>query len=364
MLPSHIYKERLATGALEADPGQAAALVALDRLAAELQMGAAHGKPVWKRLFGIADAPPRGLYLYGPVGRGKSMLMDILIESTPAAVPHRRQHFYDFMRDVQHRLIKAREAGAIDPLSLVSAEIVATTQLLCFDELFVKDVADAMIIGRLFQSLITHGVVVIFTSNCAPDELYAGGLQRVRFLPFIDLINEKLDVISVAGPEDHRRQMLQHSLQGESYLSPLSADNSQRLKKAFDHLRGTMPAGPVTLMVEGRSLPFMMAAGETLLTTFAEICERPLGPADMLEIAAHFHTVLIDGVPQMSLQNRNETTRFIMLIDALYDAKRQLVIAAAAGPDALYTGGPQAFEFTRTASRLIEMQSASYSAAA
>lgn len=364
MLPSHIYRDRQISGLVKPDPGQQAALAVIDRLAAELGKAASSGKPIWKRLFSHVAAGPRGIYLYGPVGRGKSMLMDLLLQSVPPGVTHRRQHFYDFMRDVHHRLARARDAGATDPLALVSADLIATTQLLCFDELFVKDVADAMILGRLFTSLIRHGVVIVFTSNCAPKDLYAGGLQRSRFLPFIDLVEESLDVVEVAGPADHRRAKLLHSLKTGSYLTPLSPANSELLQQAFDHLRGEVPVAPVTLQVEGRPVTFDRAAGETLYTTFDEIGTRPLGPADMLEIAAYFHTVIIDGVPRLNAQNKNETTRFIMLVDALYDARRQLVIAAAAAPDDLYGEGPQKFEFARTASRLLEMQADSYQSAA
>ncbi len=363
MLPSALYNQRIATGLLQPDAGQAAAVAALDRLAVALA-NQANGQPFWQRpfttLFGSGLDAPRGLYLYGPVGRGKSLLMDLLLETVSPAIMRRRQHFHQFMREVHQKLNKARSAGASDPLALVTAEIVATVQLLCFDELFVKDVADAMILSRLFTALVEAGVVIFFTTNCAPQELYAGGLQRVRFLPFIALLESKLDIVRVSGPEDHR---LTHLQSAGTYLTPLSEEATAQLVSTFAKLTNTARCAPAEVLVDGRMLRLKCSAAGVLHSSFAELCQSNLGPGDMLEIAACFHTVLLDGVPQMGGSNaegKNEATRFITLIDALYDARRNLVIAAAAPADQLYQNGALAFEFQRTASRLIEMQTSDY----
>lgn len=361
MLPSVLYQQKIDSGALTPDDAQAAALPALDRLARGLAESRRGG--LLRRLL-KHDVVPKGLYMYGPVGRGKSLLMDLLYAAIPDNIAKRRQHFFDFMRGVHRNLARARDAGSTDPLALVTAELVASVRLLCFDELFVKDVADAMILSRLFTGLIDHGVTIVFTSNCAPDELYAGGLQRVRFLPFIELVKQRMDVIAVAGPQDHRRLRLAGQ---ETYISPLDGHTSAKLQAIFDRLRGDISAGPVSLDIDGRTLDLRCAAGDTLLTSFDELCARPLGPPDMLEIAAHFHTVIMDGVPRLDITRRNEATRFLTLVDALYDARRQLIVAADALPDDLYKKAevgddPLAFDFRRAASRLVEMQAADYQA--
>ncbi|MGE3770244.1 MAG: cell division protein ZapE [Bdellovibrionales bacterium] len=357
MLPSKIYQKRLESGALAPDAAEAAALPYLDALCSGLS------KPISKagffqRLFGMTSNKMRGLYMYGPVGRGKSFLMDLLFACVPTHVPKKRQHFHQFMRDVHHRLDTARRQGVANPLALLAVAIANEARLLCFDEMAVKDVADAMILSRLFEDLFRLGVVVVATSNIAPDNLYAGGLQRVRFLPFIAAIKRHCHVLEVAGAVDHRQQRLQGT---QAYHFPLGAAASAALRDVFTRLTGGAHIAPQVLQVDGRELVLKQVSGDVLLTTFDEICRAPLGPADMLEIAACFNCVIMDGVPQLTADMRNETTRLIVLIDALYDARRQFFMAGAVALDQLCTpDNALAFDFQRTASRITEMQAADY----
>ena len=320
----------------------------------------------WAERFGLARraAPPLGLYICGPVGRGKSMLMDMFFERAPVE-KKRRAHFHAFMLDIHARLHairqdakgKPREADLIAPLARGIAE---ETWLLCFDEFQVTNIADAMILGRLFEALFAAGLVVVATSNDAPDELYAGGLQRDRFEPFIALIKEKLDLLVLDGGTDYR---LERIAGRPVYHAPLGADATAALDRAFRDLTD-MDEGPAAaLEVQGRSVPVPQAARGVARFAFADLCEQPLGAADYIAIAHHFHTVLLDGVPRLGPERRNEARRFSTLIDALYEARTRLICSAAAAPDKLYPQGAHAREFKRTASRLAEMQSADYLAA-
>jgi cell division protein ZapE len=320
----------------------------------------------WAERFGLAKRAetPLGLYICGPVGRGKSMLMDLFFESAPVE-KKRRAHFHEFMLDVHARLHKIRsdakgkprEADLIAPLARGIAE---ETWLLCFDEFQVTNIADAMILGRLFEALFAAGLVVVATSNTAPDELYEGGLQRDRFEPFIALIKEKLDLLMLDGGTDYR---LERIAGRPVYHTPLGAAATAALDQAFRDLTD-MDVGPkATLEVQGRSVTVPQAARGVARFAFADLCEKPLGAADYIAIAHRFHTVLLDGVPQLAPEQRNEARRFATLIDALYEAKTRLICSAAAPPDELYPEGAHAQEFQRTASRLVEMQSADYLAA-
>lgn len=355
VLPSLIYNDRIDEGLLSPDMAQMAALPHLDALLADLQKPVAK-QSFFQKIFG-GGAPVKGLYLYGPVGRGKSFLMDLLFDCVPDGVSKRRLHFHQFMRDVHHRLNALRAANAKDPLKQVAADVAGEIRLLCFDEMFVKDVADAMILARLFEQLFAHGVVVVATSNIAPDDLYKGGLQRVRFLPFIELLKQRCTVLNVAGDVDHRQERL---LGVQSYHTPLGARATAALQAAFDRLTyGAEVTAPV-LRVEGRELRLHKAARGALFTSFDEICGANLGPIDMLEIAACFNCVIMDGVPHLTAEMRNETTRFITLVDALYDAHRQFFMAAAVPLADLYAGGDYVFDFQRTASRITEMGAEDY----
>jgi len=356
-----LYDQRIAAGALRADPAQIATFVQLQRLIDEL---AAPSGGLFRR-----NAPaPRGVYLWGPVGRGKSMLMDMVFEAAPVR-KKRRVHFQTFMAQT-HRLIDAWRKGDAaarkarfgqhkgdDPIAPTAEVIAREAGLLCFDELQVTDIADAMILGRLFEALFAKGVVLVATSNRAPDDLYKNGINRELFVPFISQLKERLEVVALRGPTDFRLDRLRGS---QTWFAPISAQN----EAAFDALWADLTEGAeetgATLEILGRKLYLPHAAGGFLRSTFAALCENALGAQDYLAIAERFHTVFLENVPQLSADRRNEARRLVDLIDALYEASAKLVVLAAAEPDALYPAGDGAFEFERTASRLHEMRSADY----
>ncbi|MCB1592886.1 MAG: AFG1 family ATPase, partial [Alphaproteobacteria bacterium] len=300
-------------------------------------------------------------YLYGGVGRGKSMLMDLFYDCLPETLPKRRVHFHEFMIEV-HDYIHTRRSedvvnGAVDEALPSLGEIICRrSRVLCFDEFHVTDVADAMILGRLFRLLFERGVVVVATSNWPPDRLYEGGLQRERFLPFIALLKEKMEVVHLDSPTDYRERMLA----GEgTYFTPLSRDSDQHMDKVFSALTGNADVHEEKLFVKGRRLPVRTAKGVARFT-FAQLCEQPLGAEDYLAIAKNFHTVLLEHVPVLRYDRRNEAKRLMNLIDALYDKRVRLVVSADAPPEKLYSGHDHGFEFQRTVSRLQEMQGEGY----
>ncbi|MBC7768047.1 MAG: cell division protein ZapE, partial [Phycisphaerales bacterium] len=306
---------------------------------------------------------PRGLYLWGPVGRGKSLLMDLFFEAAPAK-KKRRVHFHEFMLDQHAALREARariasDGGAgQDQLIAQAAERVADdAQLLCFDEVQVSDIADAMILGRLFERLFAADVVIVATSNRPPDELYKNGLNRQLFAPFIDLLKQKLDLVEIAGPRDYRLERL---MAAPVYYTPLGPAADDAMEGAWARLTHGAHAHGVTLDVGGRALRVERQAAGVARLTFEDLCTRPLGAADYLEIAERFHTVLLENIPRLDPAKREEAARFRTLIDALYEAKVKLVASAEAAPQDLYPAGDQSFEFERTASRLMEMRSESY----
>lgn len=364
--PLDRWQARVEAGTLAHDAGQeeaAKALTALhDRLASWRPEGG---------LFRKAEPAPKGLYLWGGVGRGKSMLMDLFCAHAPVR-PKRRVHFHEFMQDVHARIGAWRKLDASerrkrpehvrgagdDPIPPVAKAIADTARLLCFDEFQVTDIADAMILGRLFEQLFARGIVVVATSNREPDDLYTNGLNRQLFLPFIAMLKERLQVLEIDGGADHRLRQLTAA---PVYYSP---PDPAAMDRAWDRLTSGAEPQSCTLTVQGRAVPVPREAAGVARFGFAELCARPLGAADYLAIAARFHTVLIDDVPQLSPEKRNEAKRFVTLIDALYEAKTKLVMSAAAEPDALYPAGDGAFEFERTTSRLIEMRSEDYLAAA
>ena len=363
---STAYRRRLELGDIEADAGQGQALDALVRLEAELN---ARGEPSFLARFRRpGDDGIRGVYLWGPVGRGKSMLMDLFFAAAPIA-RKRRDHFYAFMAEV-HGLIKAWRGGDAaarraqfghargdDPIAPVAELIASRAQLLCFDELQVSDIADAMILGRLFEALFARGVILVATSNRAPDDLYQGGINRQLFEPFIDMLKARMQVVTVAGPRDHRLERLRGR---QVYFSPANAAN----RAAFDGLwRGQLNGGGETgveVDVLGRRLDFPHAVGGLVRATFQALCGENLGSQDYLALSARFHTVFLEDVPVLSPDRRDEARRLVWLIDALYEAKARLVVLAAAEPDDLYPKGDGSFEFERTASRLQEMRSAAW----
>lgn len=357
--PFALYRARQDAGDLSPDPTQEAAMRQLDALAAQVaDYTPANGTRGWRARLGLArDAAPqpRGLYIYGPVGRGKSMLMDLFFAAAPVE-KKRRVHFYDFMQEVQARL-HARRTDAGDPIATVAAEFAAEATLLCFDEFEVTDIADAMILGRLFQALFAAGVVVVATSNRAPDDLYKDGLQRDRFVPFIALLKERMTVIALDGARDYR---LQRFAGRKTYFIGPAGTRHRALEAAFADLTGGADGKPVELTVLGRKLVVPRAAKEVAWFGFDELCARPLGPPDFLALCRTFHTFIVEGIPVMSRRLRNEAKRFTIFIDTLYEAHGNLVASAEAPPDALYPDGDGSFEFQRTVSRLNEMQSADY----
>ena len=370
--PVIAYKARLRDGAIKPDAPQAKAAALLQRLHDELK-GYRPPAPAsaggWLQRLGLAprarpEPPLRGVYLYGSVGRGKSMLMDLFFETAPVA-NKRRVHFHGFMLEVHERIHAWRQAnraegeakGVDDALPQLAAQIADEALLLCFDEFQVTDVADAMILGRLFTALFERGVVVVATSNFPPDRLYEGGLTRDRFLPFIALLKERLEVFELAGETDHRLARLKGM---EVYHSPLGPAATAKLEAAFARLADDDSGRPCTLEMKGRKLIVPRAAHGVAWFSYPELCQKPLGAADYLKIAATFGTVILDGVPRLDPNRRDEARRLMTLIDELYEHKTKLIIAAEAPPDRLYPAGKHAFEFERTVSRLMEMQAQDY----
>jgi cell division protein ZapE len=356
--PMSRYRALLAEGALRPDGGQRLAVEKLQLLHQRL-VGYTPARPklVARGFLGFGrkaakpDAPLAGLYLYGGVGRGKSMLMDLFFAGAPVA-RRRRVHFHAFMQEVHAGIHAARESGVEDPIRPVAAEIAEGATLLCFDELQVTDITDAMILGRLFEALFAHGVVVVATSNRHPDDLYKDGLNRQLFLPFIAMLKERLDVHELESPVDHR---LKGAAAERHYFSPVDAEAEAAMAAAWSDITDGAPVAPLTLDVQGRTVRLPQAADGAARASFAELCETPLGPADYLAIAGAVHTLLIDRVPRLSRARNNEAKRFVTLVDALYESRTRLICSAEAAPEALYVEGEGAFEFGRTASRLIEM---------
>ena len=343
------YRAAIADESLKPDAAQASAAAKLDALSRAL----GDYKPGFS-LFGKKEAP-RGLYLWGDVGRGKSMLMDLFFETAPVE-QKLRLHFNAFMADTHAQIHAERQRGN-DPIPTVARVIAAKARLLCFDEFQVGDVADAMILGRLFEQLFAAGTVIVVTSNVAPDRLYEGGLNRQLFLPFIEEIKARLEVVELNGPDDYRLQRISGL---QVYLTPLSAEADLAMDAAWQRLTGGAKPAPLTLTVLGRSLLVPAAARGVARFDFADLCEKPLAAPDYLEIARHFHTVLIDHIPVMSENMANVARRFIVLIDTLYDESVKLICSAAAEPQALYPAGTGSDAFRRAASRLAEMQSEDY----
>lgn len=358
--PLAAYRARVATGELRVDRVQeraAGTLEALARVLADYRPAiAAQG---WRSRLGLArraDPTPRGVYLFGEVGRGKSMLMDLFFAAVPIQAK-RRVHFHAFMRDVHRRLHTWRQNNVGDPLQPLANELAKEAWLLCFDEFQVRDIADAMILGRLFQGLFEAGVVVVATSNRPPHDLYKDGLQRERFLPFIQLIEEKLDLVEIAGPVDYRLDRLKGR---RVYHVPPGPAADAALAAAFHDLTDGAEGEPVILDVDGRAVRVPRAARGVAWFGFPDLCDRPLGPGDYLAIAQRFDAVIVSGIRRMDRSQRDSARRFGTLIDTLYDHHVRLICSAEAAPEGLYEMGDGAFEFRRTASRLEEMQAADY----
>jgi cell division protein ZapE len=362
------YAALVAAGEIERDPAQEALLgrlAVLEQRLSQHRLARKSSSLGW--LFGARERreePIRGLYIFGDVGRGKTMLMDIFCAAS-AVVRKRRVHFHEFMGEVHERVDAFRlqqKNGKIadeDPIRLTAAAIAQESWLLCFDEFHVTDIADAMILGRLFRRLFELGVVVVATSNVAPSELYKDGLNRSLFLPFIALIERHMEVVELAARADFRLE----KLAGQAvWYVPADEAAAAALDAAWRRLTGGQPGAAMGLAVLGRVVRVPRAAKGVARFDFHELCEQPLGAADYLKIAHEFHTVILDRIPVMDYQQRNAAKRFIILIDTFYDNAVKLLASAEAEPDRLYLAdeGFEAREFNRTASRLIEMRSQSY----
>ena len=365
---SQTYAALVAGGRIEQDPAQEAVVARFDALVEALAARpapATSGPLDW--LFGqsaVEPEAPRGLYLHGGVGRGKTMLMDMFHEVAPAG-SKRRVHFHAFMADAHERIhahrqaLKRGETREEDPIAPVAKALAEEAHLLCFDEFAVTDIADAMILGRLFKALFGHGVTVVATSNVAPGDLYRDGLNRALFTPFIALIEERMEVAPLESPTDYRLEKLGGS---PVYLVPTGEEASRALDAIFDRLAGGASPRPVQLTVQGHPLDVPAQAGGVARLSFDDLCGRALGAADYSAVARNYHTVILEGVPVMDVGLRNEAKRFITLVDIFYERRTKLIVSADAEPADLYRAerGHEGFEFARTASRLIEMRSREY----
>ena len=361
------YEALTQSGAIVPDDNQRRLAEALDALLAALNSRARGSKRnALARLFtrSATATPPRGLFVYGDVGGGKTLLLD-LFHQAASKIPNRRVHFHAFMADVHERIdrfrrgLKAGGTGRSDPIAAVAAGIASEIELLCFDEFVVNDIADAMILGRLFAELFARGVVVVATSNKPPEALYKDGLNRSLFLPFIDMLKEHMALFHLAAPRDYR---LDATGTERRYVFPLGREATACLDAHFRHLTGMEKSAPKEIANKGRRIVVPEAAAGVARFSFGDLCARALGAGDFRKIADAFHTIVLADVPVLDAPRRNEAKRLIALVDILYDRKVRLIVSAEAEPPDLWTGttGPETAEFARTASRLVEMRSDAY----
>lgn len=362
--PLDAYRKLIAENQLQQDPIQLLAVEKLQTLHRRLVNYDPNTSAKWTHIFRLGPRkprvePPQGLYIYGDVGRGKSMLMDLFFETAPVA-HKRRVHFHAFMLEVHafmHEERQKKDKDSDDPVIALANSITENAWLLCFDEFQVTDVADAMILGRLFELLFDRGVVVVATSNRVPDDLYKDGLNRQLFLPFIALLKEQLDILHLAGGRDYRLERLaEHPV----YFTPLDETAAAEMDRIFTEMTEGYEIAPQVLMTQGRELEIERTAHGVARLTFEELCARPLGASDYLTLTEHFHTLLLEKVPLLSAARRNESKRFVTLVDILYEAGSNLVISAEVAAEDLYPEGDGKFEFARTVSRLMEMRSEDY----
>jgi cell division protein ZapE len=358
------YRRALAAHGYAPDPAQEHAVVRLEDLRRRLATAARHERGLLVRLRTRFSAEPqrtavRGLYLWGGVGRGKTFLMDLFHGALD--VPSRRAHFHRFMHDVHDRLKDLRELELEDPLDRVAADLAQETRVLCFDELYVSDIADAMLLAGLFGGLVARGTTLVFTSNVPPSGLYRDGLQRARFLPAIDLLERHAEVLELDAGVDYRLRQLERA---PLWVDLATGDADERLARSFAAIAGGPGAAGGTVEIEHRAIPVRRLADGVAWFDFAALCEGPRGTADYIEVARQFHTVFVSGVPAFGPGGDDAARRFVALVDEFYDRGVKLVASAVAPPTALYGGERLAFEFGRTASRLTEMQSREYLARA
>jgi cell division protein ZapE len=344
------YHDKVERGDLRTDVAQAMIAGRLDQLSCELEAREQRGF-LAKRFGG--NGRPKGIYIHGEVGRGKTMLMDLFFSSLGVEAKA-RVHFQGFMQDI-HRRRQALKTG--DVISEIAGQLAPAMQVLCLDEMQVNDIADATIIGRLFEALMARGTVILTTSNVPPDGLYRDGLNRNLFLPAIKMLNEKLDVVSLDSPTDYR---LGRVKAWESFVTPLGPKADAHIQRIWEQLAEVAKGAPLDLPILGRSLRVPQAARGCARFRFAELCEAPLGPPDFLALAAAFKVIFIEEIPALKTSQRNEAKRFVLLIDALYDTRVRLVASSAMPPEKIYPRGDHRFEFARTVSRLQEMQSAAW----
>ena len=343
------YEARVASGVLEPDPAQRAVLPEFDRIAS----GLAETKPRWRKgIFAKKPVTVPGLYIWGGVGRGKSMLMDLFHEIEGG----RRVHFHAFMQEVQTKLHAARQTGVNDALLPVGKDIGEGLRLLCLDEMQITDITDAMIVGRLFAMLIEDGVTVVTTSNRPPDDLYKDGLNRALFLPFIELIKSKMVVHELTSPRDYRQDRLEGA---QVYFHPADAEARRAVDAIWQDLSGGK-SEELVLKIKTREIHLPAFSNGVVRAPFYDLCGQPLGPADYLALAEAVRVLILEDIPRLSSENYNQARRFVTLIDALYEARVRLIATAADVPERLYLEGTGSFEFERTASRLREMQDADW----
>jgi cell division protein ZapE len=352
------YNDLVAQGHIQYEPAQITALNHLQNLLDNLLASVEHEKKsALHKLFLPKPANFKSLYIFGNVGRGKSMLMDLFYEACPIS-QKRRVHFHAFMLEVHAFIHQWRRQHNTDAISALAKHIRESELLLCFDEFHVSDIADAMILVRLFNRLFDLGIVVVITSNCHPNELYHDGLQRDLFLPFVGLLKQKADVIELVADQDYRLSHL-HALK-TTYYYPLDEQAAEFIQQSYNELTNFAPLKPGVVEVLGRKVMLSAVHGNVALTSFDELCMQALGPADYLEIGNRFDIVVLAGIPKLTNEKCNEAKRFVTLIDALYEHKVKLICTAEVPAQELYTHGEGAFEFERTVSRLIDMQSESY----
>jgi cell division protein ZapE len=351
-----IYDTRVAEGLLRPDPAQREVLLLLEELREKLEDRPAKPSGFLGRFFKpVVPEGVRGLYLWGGVGRGKSMLMDLFFAHAGIA-RKRRVHFHAFMQEIQSGLHEARKSGVDDALKPVAEAVIRDVSLLCFDEMQITDITDAMIVGRLFEMLFEAGVVIVTTSNRPPEDLYKDGLNRQLFLPFIDILNTKLEVHEITSLTDYR----QHRLEGErTYFAPANAESRRAIDELWRDLTGGK-SEELVLEVKGREVHLPRYWAGMARAEFWDLCGQPLGPADYLALVGAVKLLVLENVPRLDSSKFNEAKRFVTLIDSLYEARTRLIMSAEEEPERLYLEGAGSFEFERTASRLREMQSADW----